>query len=238
MNYKILFPICFLFLSITNAKAQDNSVAIAAAVGGLVAIGAGIASMDQLEESLEQKAVEQVLEAYPEMTKFELKSGSLKGVKSKDLSNVSVLTFELEDRITTKDFLLKTKRYILFAFTSSGWANENGINYDRIFWKRFDVSEWNSLIKLYVNTASGKNLSESIISESKIVNRGVKSGGDFIVEFDEIGGDTYYTADYSNEFKIVFNEKSLGLFLKKTGDLIQISRGAIIRSHEFLNRQD
>jgi len=128
-------------------------------------------------------------------------------------------------------------RYVLFAFTSSSWANENGVNYDRIFWKRFDVSEWNSLIKVYVNTASGENISESIISEAKIVNRGVKDGGKFIVEFDKIGGDTYLTSDFSNEFRIVFNEKSLGLFLKSTSDLVQISRGAIISSHEFLNKQ-
>ena len=69
------------------------------------------------------------------------------------------------------------------------------------------------------------------------MNRGVKDGGKFIVEFDKIGGDTYLTSDFSNEFRIVFNEKSLGLFLKSTSDLVQISRGAIISSHEFLNKQ-
>ena len=53
----------------------------------------------------------------------------------------------------------------------------------------------------------------------------------------EFGGDTYLTSDFSNEFRIVFNEKSLGLFLKSTSDLVQISRGAIISSHEFLNKQ-
>ena len=231
MNFKILLPICFLILTVNNTRAQDKGAGIAAAIGGIAAIGAGIAAVEQLEESLEQKAVEHILETYPEITKFELKSESLKGVKSKDLSNVSVLTFELENLTSP------INRYVLFAFTSSGWANENGVNYDRIFWKRFDVSEWNSLIKVYVNTASGENVSESIISGAKIVNRGVKDGGKFIVEFDKIGGDTYLTSDFSNEFRIVFNEKSLGLFLKSTSDLVQISRGAIISSHEFLNKQ-
>ena len=75
----------------------------------------------------EKKAVEHILETYPEITKFELKSESLKGVKSKDLSNVSVLTFELENLTSPMN------RSKLFAFTNSSWANEKGINYNRIF---------------------------------------------------------------------------------------------------------
>ena len=53
--------------------------------------------------------------------------------------------------------------------------------------------------------------------------------------------------DYSDEFKIVFNERSLGLYLKQKniegefrkggprGDLVQIRRKAIIKAHEHLN---
>ena len=69
-----------------------------------------------------------------------------------------------------------------------------------------------------------------------------------IIEFSKIKGDVYYTYDYSEEFKIVFNERSLGLYLKQKniegefrtgggprGDLVQIRRKAIIRAHSFLN---
>jgi hypothetical protein len=121
--------------TVNNTRAQDNTAGIAAAIGGIVAIGAGIAAIDQLEESQEQRAVEHILETCPEITKFELKSEILKGVKAKDLSNVSVLTFELESLTTPMN------RYVLFAFTSTGWANENGINYDRIFWNFMVIAD-------------------------------------------------------------------------------------------------
>ena len=84
-------------------------------------------------------------------------------------------------------------------------------------------------------TASGESMSDEEISRSKIVNKGVKIGSRFIIQFDKIGGDVYLTNDYSNEFKIVFNEKSLGIFLKETSDLVQIRRKAIIKAHEHLN---
>ena len=84
-------------------------------------------------------------------------------------------------------------------------------------------------------TASGESLTNQEVAESKIVNKGVKKGSKFIVQFDKIGGDVYLTKDYSEEFKVVFNERSLGLFLKSTSDLIQIGRKAIIRAHEHVN---
>ena len=76
------------------------------------------------------------------------------------------------------------------------------------------------------------------VAQSKIVNKGVKKNKDWLVNFDKLKGDVYYTSNFSDEFKLVFNEKSLGLYLKETSDLVQISRGALIKAHEFLNRQE
>ena len=89
----------------------------------------------------------------------------------------------------------------------------------------------------YIKTASGIDLSISEVAESKIVNNGVKQGSKFILKFDKIGGDVYLTSDYSDEFKVVFNEKSLGLYLKQTQDLIQVRRKSIIKAHEHLNEK-
>ena len=95
------------FLIPSNLKAQkDKGAAIA---GGLLAIGAGIAAIEQLKEQLEQQAVENVLSAYPHLVDFELKTGSLKGTKFKDLSRVGVVTFEIKDLSTQY-------KYVLFAF--------------------------------------------------------------------------------------------------------------------------
>jgi hypothetical protein len=173
-------------------------------------------------------AVEQVLTAYPYLVNFELKTGSLKGTKLKDLSSVGVITFEITDRDSGE-------KYVLFAFTSQGWANEYGVDFSRLMWKNFTLDKWNKLMQNYIQTASGVELTMDEVAQSKIVNTGVKQGSKFILKFDKIGGDVYLTSDYSDEFKIVFNERSMGLYLKATRDLVQVRRKAIIKAHEHLN---
>jgi len=212
---------------IPKEQIAQNNDGVAAAAGAL-AIGGAIAAVEQIKETLEQEAVEQVLTAYPYLINFELKTGSLKGTKLKDLSSVGVITFE----ITDKD---SGKKYVLFAFTSQGWANEYGIDFSRLLWKNFTAQEWNSLMQEYIKTASGVDLTIDEVAQSKIVNTGVKQGAKFILRFEKIGGDVYLTSDYSDEFKVVFNERSLGLYLKATRDLIQVRRKAIIKAHNHLN---
>lgn len=220
-------------LAPSQSFGQSNSDVVAAtAAGALVGAIAGIAAIDQIQESLELIAVERVLAVYPTLTNFQLSSASLKGTKTKDLSTVKVVSFNITDNDTGEKF-------VLFAFTSYGWANEYGVDFSRIIWKNFSRNEWNDLMKKYIETASGETISVKEVSESKIVNLGVKQGGlKYVVRFDRLKGDVYQTSDYSDEFKIVFNERSLGLYLKATSNLIQIARRTIIETHEHLNGDD
>ena len=139
-------------------------------------------------------------------------------------------------------------KYVLFAFLSSGWSNQQGVDFNKIKWKLFSKEEWNKLMQAYIRTASKNDISIEDVAISKIVNKGVQRNKKYIIEFSKIKGDVYYTSDYSDEFKIVFNERSLGLYLKQKdtegefrtgggprGDLVQIRRKAIIRAHSFLN---
>lgn len=48
--------------------------------------------------------------------------------------------------------------------------------------------------------------------------------------------DDYLVADYSNEFKLFANEKSMGLFLKNTNESLQLQRSLVTTIHRFLNR--
>jgi hypothetical protein len=222
----------------SKAKSQNNEGA-AAAAAGLLAIGAGIAAIEQLKEQLEQKAVEEVLTAYPSLVNFELKTGSLKGTKMKDLSSVGIVTFEIKD-------IDSSEKFVLFAFLSNGWSNQFGVDYSKLKWKLFSRNDWNKLMQAYIKTASKIEISIDDVASSKIVNKGVQQNKKFIIEFSKIKGDVYYTSDYSDEFKIVFNERSLGLYLKESnpdefrrggprGDLVQIRRKSIIKAHSFLN---
>ena len=237
---KKLFTIALVILMLIPSKAKSqNNEGAAAAAAGLLAIGAGIAAIEQLKEQLEQKAVEEVLTAYPSLVNFELKTGSLKGTKMKDLSSVGVVTFEIKD-------LDSSEKFVLFAFLSNGWSNQFGVDYSKLKWKLFSRNEWNKLMQAYIKTASKFEISIDDVASSKIVNRGVQQDKKFIIEFSKIKGDVYYTSDYSDEFKIVFNERSLGLYLKESnpdefrrggprGDLVQIRRKSIIKAHSFLN---
>tara|TARA_B110000444_G_C18711394_1_gene533880 strand:- start:149 stop:982 length:834 start_codon:yes stop_codon:yes gene_type:complete len=56
-----------------------------------------------------------------------------------------------------------------------------------------------------------------------------------ILPFKKITGDTYFIADYSDEFKIVFNEKSLGIYSKELEKLLQIKRSLVDEITDFLN---
>ena len=238
MKRFLIISLALIILTPSKISSQNNDGA-AAAAAGILAIGAGIAAIEQLKEQLEQKAVEEVLTAYPDLINFELKTGSLKGTKMKDLSSVGIVTFEIRDLDTSK-------KYVLFAFLSNGWSNQFGVDYSKLKWKLFSKNEWNKLMQAYIKTASKTEISIEEVAQSKIVNKGVQKDKKFIVEFSKIKGDVYYTSDYSDEFKIVFNERSLGLYLKQQnpdefrkggprGDLVQIRRKSIIRAHSFLN---
>ena len=72
---KILILILIgIYLLPQNLKAQNNDAAIAAGVGALVAIGVGIAAVQQMKEQVELEATQHILSNYPEYNKFLLKS--------------------------------------------------------------------------------------------------------------------------------------------------------------------
>ena len=53
------------------------------------------------------------------------------------------------------------------------------------------------------------------------------------IPFYQLSGDMYVVTDYSNDMKFIYNERSLGIFLKDTRDLVQIKRSSLIELHEF-----
>jgi hypothetical protein len=55
--------------------------------------------------------------------------------------------------------------------------------------------------------------------------------------FYALKNDDYIVADYSDEFKLFANERSLGLYLKNTGESLQLQRSLVSKIHQFLNRR-
>jgi len=233
MKKVILLLIAVSLLLPNKVQAQKGDGAVAAAAG-LLAIGAGIAAVKQMQEQAELTATQWVLSNQPEMNSFSLKTLDFEGKKLKDMSSVSVILFNIQEFKPEDKPKLDGRKQVLFGFTSSGWINEQGINFEKVKWMLIDSSEWLRMMTSYVKVASGEVNDNHILEAlktGKIVNKGVK--GDIEIPFFKLGGDMYVVTDYSNDMKFIYNERSLGIFLKETNDLVQVGRSEIIKIHDF-----
>ena len=218
----------------TNAQKNDG---IIAAVAGIAAIGSAIAINSQMKEMAELKATEWLLTEHPEFTSFSLKTLDFDAKKKKDASSVSIVTYKIQLFKPSNKPDLNGKKYVLFAFLSHGWVSQNGLDFNKFMWHLVDEKEWINMITSYIKVASDENNIENInkvLKEGKVVNRGVKVKGKLVIPFYKLEGDMYVVTDYSEMMKLLYNEKSLGIFLKETRNLVQIGRGDIIEIHDFL----
>tara|TARA_B110000240_G_scaffold70852_1_gene80621 strand:+ start:85 stop:801 length:717 start_codon:yes stop_codon:yes gene_type:complete len=218
----------------TNAQKNDG---IIAAVAGIAAIGSAIAINSQMKEMAELKATEWLLTEHPEFTSFSLKTLDFDAKKKKDASSVSIVTYKIQLFKPSNKPDLNGKKYVLFAFLSHGWVSQNGLDFNKFMWHLVDEKEWINMMTSYIKVASDENNIENInkvLKEGKVVNRGVKVKGKVVIPFYKLEGDMYVVTDYSEMMKLLYNEKSLGIFLKETRNLVQIGRGDIIEIHDFL----
>lgn len=189
-----------------------------------------------MKERAELTATEWVLTNNSELTSFSLKTLDFNGKKLKDMSSTSVITFKIQEFTPKDNPVLDGKKNVLLGFTSHGWINEYGIDFDKIKWFQIDSSEWINMMTSYTRVASGQWANQNIektLENGKIVNKGVKLKNKIAIPFYKLTGDMYVVTDYSKEMKFIYNEKSLGIFLKETQNLVQINRGSLIEIHEF-----
>jgi hypothetical protein len=223
-----------------QSKAQNNGAAIAA-VGGLLAIGVGIAVVEDMKERAELTATQWVLENHPELNSFSLKTLDFNGKKTKDMSATSVISFKIQEFSPTDNPKLDGKKQVLLAFTSYGWISDQGIDFNKVQWYLIDDTEWLNMMVAYAKVASKEKndtVLKEVLANGVVVNRGIKAKGKSEIPFFKLEGDMYLVSDYSPDMKLVYNEKTLGIFLKKTANLVQMGRTAVIDTHEFLFKKD
>ena len=236
MKHLFTLAITILLIIPNNVKAQSDGDAIAAVAGGLLALGAGIAAVEQMKEQAELTATEWLLTNHPQFNQFSLKTLDFDGKKLKDMSATSVITFKIREFDLVDDKPILGEKRVLFGFTSYGWINEYGIDFNKVKRFLYDSKEWMNMMTSYTKVASGEK-NEQLIREAlengKVVNRGVKAKKGEDIDFYKIEGDMYLVTDYSPDMKFIYNERSLGIYLKETMNLIQIGRGDLINIHEF-----
>lgn len=237
MKNLVIFLTILALLIPKKSNSQDNGAAAAVAVGaGLLAIGAGIAAVENMKERAELNATEWILSNHPELENFSLKTLDFDGKKLKDLSSTSVISFKIQEFSPNDNPKLDGRKQVLLAFTSYGWINDYGIDFDKVNWYLIDSDEWMNMMVSYTKVAS-KEKDESVLKEALtngvVVNKAIKMKGKQDIPFFKLEGDMYLVTDYSSDMKLIYNEKSLGIFLKKTRNLVQMGRSAIINTHEF-----
>lgn len=235
MKKLLIVLILVMYLTPKTSNGQEGAAA-AGIVGGLVAIGVGIAAVEQMKENAELTATQWVLANNPELTSFSLKTLDFDGKKLKDMSTTSVISFKIQEFTPSDKPELDGKKQVLFGFTSHGWINEYGIDYEKVKWHLIDATEWMNMMIAYASLSSeikDQTQLKSILKEGKVVNKGIRVGGKLAVPFFKLSGDMYVVSDYSADMKLIYNEKSLGIFLKHSNDLVQIGRGDIISIHDF-----
>lgn len=264
-KFGIFFMVILIGLTPRKAQGQEKGETVAAAVGALAMIGAGIAAMEQLKEEFELFATDYILDEY-DYKAFELKINGL-GEKSKtfDPSSVSVISFNITPVDYEYGSKINNEKIALLVFLDSGWRNEFGIDITKVKFAPFNIDSWNSLISKYISLASGidivdnkvpifeKNGTGNIklkvgdteyskkegsvhIKYIDIEKSGIKNRDQIILPFKKISGDTYFVSDFSDEYKIIYNEKSLGLYLKEVERLVQLKVTLVREITDFLNQ--
>lgn len=280
MKKIILCVLIVLILNVQNTQAQKNAGIAVAAAGAIVgAVAAGLA-IERYKEQMELFAVEHLLESLVDAKKFELSIIDFEGIKSSDLSNVSIINFGV--RLTNEADLQENN--VLMMFLSRGWLTEFGVDVTRVKWKLLSAEEWDNIFFTYIELASTvkltdkntlpifktiakKNLITNVESYARqnsegsleifqktqesfkiglgkltgnyfqYLNTERPAGGVFkmafpLAKYDE---DTYLLKDFSPEFKVIYNEKTMGLYIKSLGRLVQLQRSTVNLIHSFLH---
>jgi hypothetical protein len=236
MKKIILFLIIGSLLFAKNIQAQNNAANVAAVATGIMAIGVGIMAIEDMQERTELTATEWLLANHSEIPNFSLKTIDFNGKKLKDMSKTTVLTFKIQEFTPKDNPKLDGKKYVLLAFTSYGWVNDQVIDFSKVNWYLVDDKEWTKMMVAYTKVSSDEKNEIDIsnnLTNGIIVNKGIKVNGKIEIPFYKLEGDMYVTTDYSEEMKLIYNENSLGIFIKKTQDLVQMRRSTLIDIQEF-----
>jgi hypothetical protein len=235
---KVIFIFtAFLLMLPKQAKAQNTSSAIVGAIATAGIITGAILSSEEMKERAELKATQWLLANHPEFSTFNLETFDFNGKKAKDISSTTVISFKIQEFTPKVDPILDGKKYVLFCFTSYGWVSDQGMDFSKVNWFLIDSTEWMNMMVSYTKVASevkDEKMLREKLAVGVIDNKGIKVKNKLEIPFYKLDGDSYLVTDYSPEMKFIYNEKSLCIFLKKTGDLVQMKRQTIIDTHLFL----
>ena len=229
----ILLSSSLLLTSKNSVSQNNNSAATAAGIAaGIGLIAGGIIAFEEQKERIELQGTEWILKNHPEITIFSLETMDLDGKKGSDLSNVKFYNFKVLEYLTGS-----SKRKVLLCFVNPTFDEKTGVSYRALKWLYIDKQEWINMMVSFLKVSSSEQddkVLREIIPISQFDRKGLKVEGKIKIPFRKLKGDMYLVSDYSDELKLVYNEKSLGIYLKETDNLIQINKNTLKDMHDYL----
>ena len=236
-----------------NGKSQNRNAEVAAmGVASLAMIAASGWSMNErLKDIAELKAAEYLLSEGREGENFTLKVLDLNADSGAVNYNSGVITYTL----TVNQKLAGVKydvrgnsivsygggeKFVVMYINIHKRLNEFGTPLDEDFWLILNFDEWLDLLAEYVMMASwrkDKDTLKEILRDSKVSAKGVAPKNGQKIPYQIIDANTFIPKDYNDQIKILFNEKSLGIYVKGSKDLVLLGSEYISRIQDFFIKE-
>jgi hypothetical protein len=132
---------------------------------------------------------------------------------------------------TGLDIIANSRAYI-YEDLRSGQVDPLNSNHKSVSGRDTEVDYYEKTNK-YVSLYRGLRVGEFSITAGH--KAAPNASGIEVARLLKISGDTYLVNDYSEDFKIIYNEKSLGLYLKESRRLVQLNTSVVNSITDFIN---
>ena len=196
----------------------------------------GNTNVMHMKEKAELTATQWIIANNTGLNTFSLKTHDFDRKTLKYMYKKPVITFEVHEFVPQKEIKLNGDKQLLFGFTSKGWINEKGINFDKITWCLINSNEWLDMMVAFAKVSSEEKNEKKlrkILEVGKLDNKGIKIKGKLIIPFYKLKSDMYMVPKASSKMKLFYNQKSLGIFFKETNNFAQIGTSEVSDIHSY-----
>ncbi|MDC0600323.1 hypothetical protein OAO65_03335 [Flavobacteriales bacterium] len=153
MRMRVFIAVFLVVLSSSygrDCQAQNAVDAIVPAVMAAAVVAA--ITIETVTESLEVEGTRHMLANHPEIDAFNLKVMDWDGKKLSDAAAMRLVVFRVKE-IDIEAFEVSGRK-VLLMFTSPGWINQQGVNFDKVRFELLGKEEWEDWMMRYISLAT------------------------------------------------------------------------------------
>jgi len=194
----------FIILVTFNLSYSQKGETIAAAAGAVAGIIGGAIEYKQIVESIENEAVEWVLDN-DTLKKFNLKLLQFNVSKKSEFNNISSISFIVRPEKFNES-------YVLLFVLSSGWISDYGLNFSYVQPLKLTREYWRNIMLTYlslggfVNLDDFNNIPTYSKTSKKISDEDFKNGNGFFLTNISSGGSVDVDMYYIDEGRVSLSQ--------------------------------